>query len=262
MNKNLPKSVPLMCSFFFSINHEHCFHEKSIITFSHLPELITFGEKKFSDSTSGRSLLPLKNDTEGGVYSKFPKSAGSILHVNTTQTRTKTVKTEPFSLSHQRKTNKKSKSVLERLPKVKNFHYYTVYKMRLEKVWTWLFSLVLVFLITFVVKIKTWFNFSHFFPPRWHLCRPIPKTGTFAGVKESAVTCNRHTVFNAPVSEKRKTLSRLINAKRSLCDPVKRWNLQTLCTTVDIDPKNCDPKTVTQKNCDPKNCDPKINRGR
>ena len=101
-------------------------------------------------------------------------------------------------LSNQRKTNKKSKSVLERLPKVKNFHYYTVYKMRLEKVWTWLFSLVLVFLIAFVVKIKTyifilrknWLNFSHFFPPRWHSCRPIPKTGTFAGVKEAAVTCN------------------------------------------------------------------------
>ena len=37
-------------------------------------------------------------------------------------------------LSSQRKTNNKSKSVLEYLPKVKNFHYYTVYKMGLEKV--------------------------------------------------------------------------------------------------------------------------------
>ena len=37
-------------------------------------------------------------------------------------------------LSCQQKTNKKSTSVLERLPKVKNFHYYTVYKMRLKKV--------------------------------------------------------------------------------------------------------------------------------
>ena len=36
-------------------------------------------------------------------------------------------------LSSQRKTNKKSKSILERLPKIKNFHYYTVYKMGLEK---------------------------------------------------------------------------------------------------------------------------------
>ena len=38
-------------------------------------------------------------------------------------------------LSSQRKTNKKSKSILERLPKIKNFHYYTVYKMGLEKFW-------------------------------------------------------------------------------------------------------------------------------
>ena len=37
-------------------------------------------------------------------------------------------------LSSQRKTNKKSKSILERLPKIKNFHYYTVYKMGLEKI--------------------------------------------------------------------------------------------------------------------------------
>ena len=35
----------------------HCFREKPIITFSPLLELITFRKKKFSDSTSGRSLF-------------------------------------------------------------------------------------------------------------------------------------------------------------------------------------------------------------
>jgi len=35
-------------------------------------------------------------------------------------------------ISKQRKTNKKSQSVEERLAKVKNFHWYTIYKMATE----------------------------------------------------------------------------------------------------------------------------------
>ena len=77
MSKNSPKSVSLMSSFFFNINHEHCFHEKSIITFSNLLELITL-QKKISDSGSGRSLLLLKNDAEGGL-----QQISQILRVNT-----------------------------------------------------------------------------------------------------------------------------------------------------------------------------------
>ena len=34
---------------------------------------------------------------------------------------------------YQKKTNKKSKSIPERIPKVKNFHWYTVYQMALEE---------------------------------------------------------------------------------------------------------------------------------
>ena len=52
---NSSKSVPMMSSFLFNINQEHCFHEKSIVTFSRLLELITFRKMFFSDSTSGRS---------------------------------------------------------------------------------------------------------------------------------------------------------------------------------------------------------------
>ena len=33
----------------------------------------------------------------------------------------------------QLKTNKKSKSIEERLPKVKNFHYWSIYQMTLEE---------------------------------------------------------------------------------------------------------------------------------
>ena len=41
-----------------------------------------------------------------------------------------------------------------------------------------------------VFVLKKLFNFSHFFPPRWHPCRPIQKCGTIAGVKEAGVSCS------------------------------------------------------------------------
>ena len=37
-----------------------------------------------------------------------------------------------FGITLQRKTNKKSKSLTERLPKIKNFHWYAIYQMALE----------------------------------------------------------------------------------------------------------------------------------
>ena len=38
-----------------------------------------------------------------------------------------------WGISKQKKTNKKNKSVKERLPQVSNFHYYCIYQMRLEE---------------------------------------------------------------------------------------------------------------------------------
>ena len=37
-----------------------------------------------------------------------------------------------FGITLQRKTNSKSKSLTERLPKIKNFHWYAIYQMALE----------------------------------------------------------------------------------------------------------------------------------
>ena len=39
---------------------------------------------------------------------------------------------ERRGVSHQRKTNNKSKSVEERLPQIKNFHWWAIYQMALE----------------------------------------------------------------------------------------------------------------------------------
>ena len=36
-------------------------------------------------------------------------------------------------ISKQRKTNKKNKSIAERLPQIKNFHYWAIYKMATEE---------------------------------------------------------------------------------------------------------------------------------
>jgi len=36
-------------------------------------------------------------------------------------------------ISSQRKTNKKNKSVEERLPQIKNFHHWAIYSMRTEE---------------------------------------------------------------------------------------------------------------------------------
>ena len=41
--------------------------------------------------------------------------------------------TDRFGISLQAKTNKKSKSIQERLPKVRNFHWWSVYQMALEE---------------------------------------------------------------------------------------------------------------------------------
>ena len=41
--------------------------------------------------------------------------------------------TKRKGVSMQIKTNKKSKSIKERLPKVKNFHYWSIYRMALEE---------------------------------------------------------------------------------------------------------------------------------
>ena len=38
-----------------------------------------------------------------------------------------------WGISRQKKTNKKNKSTKERIPQVSNFHYWAIYKMRLEQ---------------------------------------------------------------------------------------------------------------------------------
>ena len=41
--------------------------------------------------------------------------------------------THRYGISKKKKTNKKSKSIEERLPAVRNFHWWAIYQMTLEK---------------------------------------------------------------------------------------------------------------------------------
>ena len=52
--------------------------------------------------------------------------------------------TNRFGISLQAKTNKKSKSIEERLPQVRNFHWWAVYQMALEEPW-WVIEFSLKF---------------------------------------------------------------------------------------------------------------------
>ena len=40
--------------------------------------------------------------------------------------------TKRWGISKQKKTNKKSKSLEERMPQIRNFHWYTIYQMTTE----------------------------------------------------------------------------------------------------------------------------------
>ena len=40
--------------------------------------------------------------------------------------------TKRKGISHQRKTNNKNRSVTERLPEIRNFHWWAIYQMALE----------------------------------------------------------------------------------------------------------------------------------